>query len=364
MNDIGVVADGALLIHNGAIVESGPSRRIENLQESRAAREIDAAGRLVMPAFADPDAALVCPPVSRISGTPSELSLSVLSRKRLEIGAAGVAAAFARLGVLTVGAHTGYAADLRETTKILLIHRALQNRPLRIRSILSPRPMPGIEQLTMKWIPSVRKAKLASILELRGDASRDLRSVAAAAAGAGYSLRIRSEQMADETVQQLAMEGGAVAVVAPPPDDAIYADRLARIGCVQVFTADQAIQEGCGFGPLARAVIDAGGAVALASGYGSRGYASFNPQFLLHLAATRFAMTPEEALCALTWNAACSLRMSHVTGSLEPGKYADLVIADVSDYRELERRAGHTDIQMVMRAGQVVYKRAAIMGVE
>ncbi len=48
--------------------------------------------------------------------------------------------------------------------------------------------------------------------------------------------------------------------------------------------------------------------------------------------------------------------MSHVTGSLEPGKQADLIIMDVPDYRELPRRAGHHDAHVVMRAGKVVYR--------
>jgi len=36
----------------------------------------------------------------------------------------------------------------------------------------------------------------------------------------------------------------------------------------------------------------------------------------------------------------------------------------VSDYRELARRAGHNDVQLVIRAGQIIYKRAALMGLD
>ena len=52
--------------------------------------------------------------------------------------------------------------------------------------------------------------------------------------------------------------------------------------------------------------------------------------------------------------------MSHVTGSLEPGRAADLLIMDVPDYRELARRAGHNDVQLALRAGRVVYQRAGL----
>ena len=71
-------------------------------------------------------------------------------------------------------------------------------------------------------------------------------------------------------------------------------------------------------------------------------------------------MTAEEAIVAATYNAACSLRYSHVTGSVAPGKSADLCLMDVDDYHELARRAGHHDVTLVMRAGKVVYRRAAV----
>ncbi len=81
-------------------------------------------------------------------------------------------------------------------------------------------------------------------------------------------------------------------------------------------------------------------------------------QFLLYLAVRHLDMTPEEAIVATTYNAACSLRMSHVTGSLEPGKSADLIMMEVPDYRDLPRRAGHHDVTLVMRAGVIVSRRA------
>ena len=368
MREIGVVPDGAVLIHNGLVVESGPTRRIENLQQARTAREIDAAGKVVMPAFVDPNALLVSAPCSKGSGS-SKISLSVLSRKRLEMGASAAASALARAGILSVGAHTGCATDLRETIKALLIHQGLQKRPLRIRSILSPRQSPAAGDLIERWIPAVRKRKLASILELTATRAGEIRQVAMAGASAGFSLRLRSDEELTDGGYELAVEGGAVAIVAPPPVRADFASRLAAIGCVYVLSAsdvlkNDALHNAEDVAHSTRGIIDEGGAVALGSGYGQQGFASFNPQFLLHLGSTRFGMTEEEAICAATWNAACSLRMSHVTGSLEPGKSADVLVMDVSDYRELARRAGHNDVQLVIRAGQIIYKRAALMGLD
>ena len=103
-------------------------------------------------------------------------------------------------------------------------------------------------------------------------------------------------------------------------------------------------------------------AVALASlNYGTTDAASCNMQFLLHLAVYRLGLTVEEAITASTWNGACSLWLSHVTGSLEPGKAADLLVFDVADYRDLPRRAGHHDLALAARAGQVVFRSAPLI---
>ena len=81
----------------------------------------------------------------------------------------------------------------------------------------------------------------------------------------------------------------------------------------------------------------------------------------MYLARERFGLTDEEAMLATTYNAACSLRMSHVTGSLEPGKSADVLVMDAPDYRDLSRRAGHSDVRMAIRAGHVVFRRPALI---
>jgi imidazolonepropionase len=81
----------------------------------------------------------------------------------------------------------------------------------------------------------------------------------------------------------------------------------------------------------------------------------------LHLACRQLGMTIEEAITALTWNAACSLRMATVAGSLEPGKQADLVMIDAGDYRELADRPGHNDIHMVLRGGRPIYRRSGLL---
>src|SRR5690242_4596507 len=53
LQDLSIIADGAMLIRDGVIEEVWPSRRVENLTSARGAEEIDATGTVVMPGFVD-----------------------------------------------------------------------------------------------------------------------------------------------------------------------------------------------------------------------------------------------------------------------------------------------------------------------
>ena len=75
----------------------------------------------------------------------------------------------------------------------------------------------------------------------------------------------------------------------------------------------------------------------------------------LSLACTHMKMTPAEAISAATVNAAYSLRRGAEIGSLEPGKFADFVIHDCADYRELPYFFGREPARSVYIKGLRVY---------
>ena len=75
---------------------------------------------------------------------------------------------------------------------------------------------------------------------------------------------------------------------------------------------------------------------------------------IMALACRYEGLTPPEAIVAATVNAAASLRIADRVGSLEPGKLADVLIADVPDYRHLAYRFGTNPIETVIKRGRVV----------
>jgi imidazolonepropionase len=378
MRELGIVPNGALLIRNGVIAEVGPARRVENLAGARNAREIDATGKIVMPAFVDADMALVAPAAYARCGEADDSddggALRLTSRKKVHTQAALLAAEWARYGCLSVGAHTGHALDLQNIRKVLRAHQTLQSKPLRIRSIFSPQ-IPAenggnqaamFEALESKWLHGLHGRKLASVVEFtvagpdQGSNAALTRAAAITAASLGYAIRLRSSIPLEPVHLQFALSAGAIAIVAPMDSLRGFYTPLASGGCVRVIPTSEAFNETARAALTIRKAIDQDVAVALASSYRPREPSSFNFQFILYLAVYRLGLTPEEAIVATIWNPACSLRLSHVAGSLEPGKAADLVMMDVPDYHELARRAGHHDVSLVLRAGQPVFRNSPL----
>lgn len=209
-------------------------------------------------------------------------------------------------------------------------------------------------------MPSVFRRKLSALVEIAVVSGHveEARTIAATAAAIGFNIRFRVSGPTNADTLELACSAGAVALIGSVAGISDPARALANIGCVTIVSGARILT---GDYNSKRSAIDDGMPFALASGYARDGAASMNPQFWLFMACHALRMTVEEAIVATTYNAACSLRLSHVTGSLAPGKAADICVMDVDDYHELARRAGHHDISLVMRAGKVVYRRQGPM---
>ncbi|MCI0478148.1 MAG: imidazolonepropionase, partial [Anaerolineales bacterium] len=76
--------------------------------------------------------------------------------------------------------------------------------------------------------------------------------------------------------------------------------------------------------------------------------------FIIALACRYEKLTPAEAIVAATINAAYSLRIADRVGALAPGKLADVLIADVPDYRHLAYRFGANPIATVIKRGKII----------
>ena len=65
-------------------------------------------------------------------------------------------------------------------------------------------------------------------------------------------------------------------------------------------------------------------------------------------------LTPAQAIAAATINAAAAIDRADIIGSLEPGKQADLLILDVSDYQHMGYRFGTNLVHTVIKKGKLL----------
>jgi imidazolonepropionase len=104
----------------------------------------------------------------------------------------------------------------------------------------------------------------------------------------------------------------------------------------------------------AKAILEAGGLLALATDLNPGTAWCGDMQFAIALACRYMRLTPAQAIAAATINAAAAIGRAADLGSLEPGKQADLLVLSVSDYRHLGYRFGQNLVDVVIKKGQVI----------
>jgi imidazolonepropionase len=103
--------------------------------------------------------------------------------------------------------------------------------------------------------------------------------------------------------------------------------------------------------PPARALVDAGAAVALATDFNPGSAFCESLPLVCSLAATQLRLAPPEALTACTVNAAHVLGRADRIGRLAPGFAADLVLLDAPDWRYLAYHLGGDLVARVILGG-------------
>jgi imidazolonepropionase len=187
----------------------------------------------------------------------------------------------------------------------------------------------------------------------------DARRVLAAAQSAGLGLRIHADQFTGDYGSLLAAELRAATADHLENTTAAGIDALAAAGVRPVLLPASVYNLGSTRYPAARAMIDRGLAVVLATDFNPGSSPTASIPMVLSLAGTQMKMTPAESITAVTVNAAHSLGRAHRSGSLEPGKSADFVIHECDDYRELPYFFGREPAWAVYLAGECVYRRAS-----
>jgi imidazolonepropionase len=210
--------------------------------------------------------------------------------------------------------------------------------------------------LLEEMIPEVGRSGLAEwcdvFCEVGVYSVEESRRILTAARDHGMKLRIHADEFADTGGTKLATELGARSadhLIKVSPEGA---QALARSDTVATLLPAASFYLKQYYAP-ARALIEAGAAVALATDINPGGGHSTSMPFTVSLACLSAGMTLEEAILASTVNAAFSIDRWDDVGSLEVGKKTDALILDGTDPACL-LQIGTTVIDTVVKDGRVV----------
>ncbi len=194
-------------------------------------------------------------------------------------------------------------------------------------------------------------AEAADVFLERGafDAAQARRYLTACAT-AGLALRLHGDQFTESGAIPLAIELGARSVdhLEATGDEGVRA--LAASDVVGVVLPASALFLGRPM-PPARALVDAGAAIALATDFNPGSAFCESLPLCCSLAATQLKLSPAEALSACTVNAAHVLGRGGTVGRLAPGYRADVVLLDAPDWRYLAYHLGGRLVDEVVLAG-------------
>lgn len=389
MRELAVVRDGAMLVRDGRIERVGSRQEIERAAGGDI-EVIDAGGRIVMPGFVDAHAHPV------FAGTRAdEFEERMQGTTYAEIAARGggirstvrntraaseedlLAAArryrgwFLRGGTTTVEAKSGYGLSLDAECKMLRVvaRLAAEGSVRYVPTFLGAHEVPDeyrgrmddyIELLVEEMIPRVAAEHLAEYCDVFCEPSvfpvEKARVVLQAARRAGLRLRLHADQFSADYGSLLAAELGADTADHLESTGPRGMEALGAAGVMPVLLPASVYALGSAHYPAARKMIESGLPVVLATDFNPGSSPTASMPMVLSLAATQLKMRAAESIVAATINAAYSLRRGENIGSLEAGKWADFVVHDCDDFRELPYFFGRDPAAAVYIGGVCNYK--------
>ena len=390
MGELGVVPCADVLVRDGAVAEVWPRAGEEARSDGRDARptrdgeteEIDAAGRVLMPAFVDAHTH-ACWAGERLDewemkqqgATYLELlkagggimasvrSVRAASEDELFEGLMQRLGWMLREGTTSVEVKSGYGLSTADELKML---RAIRRAGEAWEGFVSPTACIGhaidrdvdgfVEQTISETLPAVHEefpgVTIDAYCEDGAWSLDETVRLFEAAKELGHPLRIHADQFNSLGMLREAVRLGAVSVDHLEATCAEDLELLARSESFGVmlpcsgFHTDGRYGDGRGF-------IDAGGKLVIATNVNPGSAPCSSVPMAIALGVRHLGISAAEAICACTANAAALLGLDD-RGRIEPGMRADLVLLRVRDERELGHTFGGNPADLVLCGGRVV----------
>jgi len=386
MGELGVIRDAGVLCREGKIVWVG-SMADRSAPIPRDIPELDAAGKTVLPGFVDAHTHMmfagdrcgefalrasgatyqeIAAGGGGITGTVKEVRSA--SKKELKRSTARYLGEMMKHGTTAVEIKTGYGLDMDSEVKMLEAINELASEEIAtvVPTFLGAHAVPPeyradageyVRFVIDRMIPYAGRKKLARFCDVFCEAGffDVAQSEAVLTAGSQWGMmpKIHAEELSPLGGAELAARLGAVSADHLEHVTAQGIRALSAAGVVALLLPGVSFFLNHRYAP-ARALIEAGVPVAIASDFNPGSCMSFSMPLMMTIACTHMRMSPEEAITASTLNAAAALNMSSTLGSIEPGKNADIIVAGVPDYRHLAYHFGMNHVTHTIKNGTLL----------
>ena len=395
MTDLGLIEGGAVAVDDGFIIDVGSSAELGSRYQPRTT--INANGKVVCPGFVDAHTHVVY-----AGDRAAEFEMRIRGATYQEIAAAGggilstvqqvrdamvgqlVAEtrprldAMLRLGTTVVEVKTGYGLDLDSELHMLQAIEQLDiTQPMGlIPTFLGAHAIPPeyagrndeyTQYVIDTLIPAAAGWYAQSHFPARGvpffidvfceenaftlDQSR---RILEAGIAHGMKAKAHVDEFTNLGGARMAADLGAVSV---DHLDVTSADEIAHLALshtIAVIIPAVNFNFGSSHFADARALIDGGAALALATDINPGSAPCPSMPLVMAIACRYQHLLPSEALNASTINAAFAVGAGDKIGSIEVGKLADILLIDATDYRHLAYQFGGNLVKTVVKRGKVI----------
>jgi imidazolonepropionase len=386
MRNLGIINNAGVLCNRGKIEWVGRMSEWDRSLPDEFS-EFDAAGKVVLPGFVDSHTHMMFAGnrahefALRSQGATYQQiadagggilstikNVRAASKKELKRQTVRYLTEMMRHGTTTVEMKSGYGLDLDSEIKMMEAIHELEREEMMtvVPTFIGAHAIPPeykqnkkayVQLLIDEMIPYVGKKKMAAFCDVFCEKGyfelEDSERILIEGKNAGLLLKIHADELNPLGGAQLAAKVGAVSAdhLEYVTNEGIAALRDA--GVVGTVLPGVSFFLNHGYAP-ARKLIDGGVAVAIASDFNPGSCMSFSMPMMMTIACTQMKMTPEEALTASTLNGAAALNLSSTIGSIEAGKNADLIVANVPDYTFLAYHFGANHIVTTIKNGTIL----------
>jgi len=279
-------------------------------------------------------------------------------------------ARFLQSGITTLEVKSGYGLNLESELKMLRVIRSAAGKTAMdlIPTCLAAHTLPGdfkgsgaeyLEQVLGELLPMIREEGLARRLDAFVEQSAfspgEITPYLRQGKAMGFELTIHADQFTPGG-SAVAIECGALSADHLEASGPAEIEALARSEVVATALPGASIGLGCGFTP-ARALLDAGACLAIASDYNPGSAPMGDLLTQASLLGTFEKLTNAEVLAGITFRAAAALNLSD-RGRLLPGKKADLTVFPADHFNEILYHQGQLRPAYVWKNGECVLDKS------